>query len=82
MLTVDKDNVRISEFITSQRRSFKTKEVFYEFDQDEDLLYCKEIVVMKRKWIREGLKLVNKVSNSSVFMHCIEIHTSFLFANI
>ena len=61
----------MSEFIKSKQHLFTRKEIFYEFDQDEDLLYCKDIVLMKKKWIREGLKLEHKVSTSGVIIHVI-----------
>ena len=49
----------MSEFIEKKHGLFEGGKVFYEFDEHEDLLYCKEIVVMrKNRW-----KLYAKVSN-------------------
>ena len=44
VLKVDKNNVRMSEFIKTKLGSFETGKAFYEFKQPEDLSLYKEVV--------------------------------------
>lgn len=48
---VDEDNVRMSEFIKEKLHidHFEYGQAFYEFDQAEDLLYYKDIVLLPEK---------------------------------
>ena len=47
---VDVDNVRMSDFVTEKLKlDFDNGKAFYEFDQPEDLLYHKEVVIMPLK---------------------------------
>ena len=56
MLEVDEDNVQMSKFIekTLGSRTFENGRAFYEFTDEEDLIYYKEVVKEQR----------NKVSDS------------------
>ena len=46
---VEEDNVRISTFVAKKFGSFEREKVFYEFNQDEDLLFYKQLALWKRK---------------------------------
>ena len=50
MIKVDVDNVRMSDFVTKKLKvDFDNGKAFYEFNQPEDLLYHKEVVIMPVK---------------------------------
>ena len=44
MLVVDKDCVRMSDFVKEKTGVFEKGQVFYEFTQEEDLPYCRKII--------------------------------------
>ena len=46
VFTVKRDNIRMYQFIKDQLKTFEVGNAFYEFTQDDDLLYYKEIVVV------------------------------------
>lgn len=48
LLEVDEDNIRLSVFVKSKLgcNSFENGRAFYEFNQEEDLLYYKEVVLL------------------------------------
>ena len=49
LMTVDEDNVRMSEFITRDMNLavFENGKAFYEFNECEDFLYFKEVVFLQ-----------------------------------
>ena len=49
LLTVDEDNVRMSDFITRNMylAFFENGKAFYEFNECENFLYFKEVVFLK-----------------------------------
>ena len=52
MLIADKNNVRLSDFVKAklgnknEKFKFESFNAFYEFSEEEDLLYFREVVVM------------------------------------
>ena len=64
VLKVDRNNVRMSEFIREKIGSFESGKAFYQFNQPEDLPCYREIVhvpmsLYDRLTIEQVLKLIN-----------------------
>ena len=54
MIKVNEDNVCLSEFFTRKRQQyvFENGNAFFEFDEEEDLLFYKEVVVMESRRLK------------------------------
>ena len=74
ILTVDEGNIRMSDFITRKLEltSFMNGNAFYEFNQPEDLLYFKEVVILKATNQGNTPKVINcHVKTSVIAVDCI-----------
>ena len=65
VLKVDKNNIRMSEFIRIKIGSFENGKAFYEFKEPEDLSYYKEVVYVP-------MTLIDRLTMEQV-MHIIII---------
>ena len=58
MLKVDVNNVQMSTFINKKLGSFENGRAFYEFTDEEDLMYYKEVV---NKFKSKVIKLLTQI---------------------
>ena len=73
MLTVDENYVQMSSFIMKNLKieSFENGRAFYEFTDEEDLIYYKEVVngLRKKVILYFNIYLYAKL-NSSLYLYC------------
>ena len=69
VLKVDKNNVRMSEFIRIKIGSFENGKAFYEFKEPEDLSCYKEVVYVPMTLI-DRLTMEQVMHNYSIIIEC------------
>ena len=52
MLVVDRDIVRMSDFVKEKTGMYEKGQVFYEFAQEEDLPYCRKILQLTEPQVK------------------------------